>query len=146
MTALTTEDLLDSLFRVASTPGVMTDPTTGSTYYQPSILDPIVNAVRQTMEKDPEFLAVLRERLIERAGEIAERVAHRMPEQVIVEERSHWGNSPPTFHIMPDLKDALQIAVAEAIKNNIGDIASGFTPEQLEHFEITVRLTPKKDD
>ena len=137
MTTFTDTDLLDSMMRAAFDPkpvylGMGYDnsgnptPQYGET---PAFIAPLISVVKQKLDSDEAFRALLTAKIMERIDEIAERIVQRATADssafgIARKATGGWNNQSAGFELADWLQEPLGTALAQAL-----------TPALTEHFE-----------
>ena len=144
---ITSNDILDSLMRVALRPEIRTaTDMSGNTmsFQEPSVMQPIVQAICEQIRNEPELKA-----------SIVAQIIHLIPDMVpalqkkllsyIVEEHTVSGGYGSGSHtkavIAKWAEPEIQLALAEALRAKIEEQIPTDLP--LERYDITVNMVPK---
>lgn len=140
---ITTNDILDSLMRVALQPELLTTPN--GSFSSPSIMSPIVSAITSQIQNDPELKASIVAQVVKLIPDMVPMLQQRLLNYVVEEHKSTSYNSSFTRAVIAKwAEEPIQAALAEALRSKIEERLPEME-QPLENYDvnITVNLVPK---
>lgn len=146
MNNITSEDILDSLMRVALTPPVTTATDhEGRTYLhaERSVMRPVVDAISERLKEDPDLREAIIEQIVEQVPTLTPEIQKRLIENVVKGGRDHYSQPVIAEWAKPAVQEALAEALRTKIEAHVAD-KMGDLPLSQYDLEIVVNLVPKK--
>lgn len=149
---ITTNDILDSLMRVALQPNVTrTVDSAGNpmAFQEPSLMEPIVRQISQSISNDADLKAAIVAQVIGLVPSMVPAIQQRLVTYVVEErtERSSWGGGSYTKAVIAKwAEEPIQQALVEALRTKIEEhvvTTMGDLPLERYDVNITVNLVPK---
>lgn len=147
---ITTEDILDSLMRVALDPPVtsVTDAN-GNSYLhsEPSMMQPIVNAIVQRINNDAELKDAIVAQVVATIPNMIPAIHQRILGYVVeehVNKPSYGGGPTYTKAVIAKwAEEPIQAALLEALRSRVMEHVDTDLPLEAYDVNITVNLVPK---